>query len=182
MKINKKIAQQYFEEDTNWAVNAVNNLVKVGLNQNQFDALVSLVFNIGETNFRNSTLLRKLNAGDYEGAADEFPRWKYQNKKVLRGLVRRRAEEMELFLEPSDELPANNFLVENGTNGILKPLTKSKEVLGGSVAAVTGVLSTIGSLTPELQDKAFSVLSVALVAFGVYIVYNRYKARSRGER
>jgi len=185
MEINREMAQHYFEEDVKWAVDAVNREVKVGLNQNQFDALVSFVFNIGETNFKKSTLLKKLNAGDYNGAANEFPKWKYQNKVVLRGLVRRRAEEMEVFLNPVDGQPSRNFLAENDTNGILKPLNQSKEILsgaGGMVAGATGLVGSVATLAPELQGYVLVGLSVALVAFGAYVVYNRVQARNKGER
>ncbi len=68
------------------------------LNQPQFDALVSFTFNVGQQAFRDSTLLKKLQAGDIEGAAAEFPRWKYAGGKVLRGLERRREAEREMFL------------------------------------------------------------------------------------
>lgn len=182
MKINRDTAQKYFEEDVKWAVDAVNRLVKVGLTQNQFDALVSLTFNIGETAFGRSTLLKKLNAGDYDGAADEFPKWKYQSGKVLKGLVRRRSEEMEYFLTPSVNEPSPNFLAENGANGTLKSLSKSKEIIAGVGAAVTGVFGGLATLTPEVQDKLSTALIVALVGFGLYVVYNRISARSRGER
>lgn len=80
----------------------VNRAVKVKLTQNQFDALVSLVYNIGPTNFNTSTLLRKLNASDYVGAADQFLVWNKGrvNGKltVINGLTNRRHEERELFL------------------------------------------------------------------------------------
>ena len=80
----------------------VNKAVKVKLTQNQFDALVSLVYNIGPTNFNNSTLLRKLNASDYAGAADQFLVWnkgRVDGKLVvINGLVNRRKAERELFL------------------------------------------------------------------------------------
>lgn len=80
----------------------VNRLVKVELTQNQFDALVSLVYNIGPTNFSTSTLLRKLNASDYLGAADQFPVWNKgrvgRKLVVINGLTNRRREERELFL------------------------------------------------------------------------------------
>lgn len=93
-------AEQWLREDCAEAESAVGTLVKAPINQNQFDALVSLVFNIGGGNFASSTLLRKLNAGDYAGAADEFPRWNKQAGVVLGGLVKRRARERELFLTP----------------------------------------------------------------------------------
>jgi len=63
----------------------------------QFDALVSFAYNVGIGNLKSSTLLRKLNAGDYDGAALEFHRWKRSNGRVLPGLVRRRAAEALLF-------------------------------------------------------------------------------------
>lgn len=76
---------------------AVTRAVKVPLNENQFAALVSFTYNLGAGNLNQSTLLRKLNAGDYDGAAGEFARWNKAGGKVLNGLVRRRAAERALF-------------------------------------------------------------------------------------
>ncbi|MBT1890053.1 lysozyme [Enterobacter roggenkampii] len=76
----------------------VSRLVKVGLTQGQFDALVSFTYNLGARSLSTSTLQRKLNAGDYAGAADEFLRWNKAGGKVLNGLTRRREAERALFL------------------------------------------------------------------------------------
>lgn len=76
----------------------VAGLVKVAVNQNQFDALVDFAYNLGVKALEGSTLLKKLNAGDYAGAADEFPKWNKAGGKVLNGLVKRRAAERSLFL------------------------------------------------------------------------------------
>ena len=76
---------------------AVTRALEVTVNKNQFDALVSFTYNLGGGALRKSTLLRKLNAGDTEGAAMEFRRWTRAGGKVLRGLVRRRKAEEELF-------------------------------------------------------------------------------------
>ncbi|CAM7885783.1 lysozyme [Enterobacter hormaechei] len=76
----------------------VSRLVKVGLTQGQFDALVSFTYNLGARSLSTSTLLRKINAGDYAGAADEFLRWNKAGGKVLNGLTRRREAERALFL------------------------------------------------------------------------------------
>ena len=76
---------------------AVLDAVKVPLTQGQFDALVSLAYNIGSGALRSSTLLRVLNAGDYEGAADQFLRWNRGGGRVLPGLTRRREAERKLF-------------------------------------------------------------------------------------
>lgn len=77
---------------------AVNKLVKAVINQNQFDALVSFVYNVGAAAFEQSTLLKVLNAGDYEGAAQQFLRWNKAGGKVVEGLTNRRKDEMALFM------------------------------------------------------------------------------------
>jgi len=76
----------------------VSRLVKVGLTQGQFDALVSFTYSLGARSLSTSTLLLKLNAGDYAAAADEFLRWNKAGGKVLNGLTRRREAERALFL------------------------------------------------------------------------------------
>ena len=81
----------------------IRRYAQVPLTQRQFDALVSWAYNVGLEAARTSTLMRKLNTGDYEGAADELPRWNRAGGRVLRGLTRRRAEERALFLS---EVPA----------------------------------------------------------------------------
>ena len=92
-------AHEYLAHDMIEFEKTVNDSVKVPLSQNQFDALVSLAYNIGSTGFKNSTLLKKLNAKDFTGAADQFLVWNRGGGKVLKGLVRRREAERALFLK-----------------------------------------------------------------------------------
>ena len=92
-------AHEYLAHDMIEFEKTVNDSVKVPLSQNQFDALVSIAYNIGSTAFKNSTLLKKLNAKDYAGAADQFLVWNKGGGKVLKGLVRRRDAERALFLK-----------------------------------------------------------------------------------
>lgn len=103
LKVGTRYSRQQCEGllkmDTITAQQAIQDLVRVPLTQNQYDALTSLVFNIGRAAFARSSLLRKLNAGDYQGAADEFPRWVYARGKKLNGLVNRRMAERDLFLK-----------------------------------------------------------------------------------
>ncbi|WP_076593988.1 lysozyme [Herminiimonas arsenitoxidans] len=111
VEIDEITADKLLAQDNLRFENGIKRLVKVELTQNEFDALVSLTLNIGlgkadgvPGDFADSTLLRKLNAGDKKGAANEFPRWnKYRDPscgclKVARGLVARREDERALFL------------------------------------------------------------------------------------
>jgi GH24 family phage-related lysozyme (muramidase) len=86
--------------------------VKVDLNPHQLGALTSLVYNAGTAAIRNSTLIKKLNAGDYLGASQEFLRWNKANSGgalvVFPGLTKRRAAEQQLFLTPHKEVASNN--------------------------------------------------------------------------
>ncbi|SEO34068.1 lysozyme [Acinetobacter sp. yr461] len=91
-------AKTYMQHDLKIFEHAVNSSVKVPLKQNQFDALVSLTYNIGVGAFKHSTLLKKLNSGDYKEAANQFDVWVNAGGKRLQGLVNRRAMEKKLFL------------------------------------------------------------------------------------
>ena len=84
---------------------AVNRRVKVKLNQNQFDALVSFTYNCGEGNLAKSTLLKRVNAGDFAGAARQFAAWNKGGGRVLNGLTRRRTAEANLFKAPIRPTP-----------------------------------------------------------------------------
>ena len=90
-------ATEWLREDLRFAEAAVDHLVKVALDQHQFDALVSFTFNVGQGAFGQSTMLRLLNAGDVAGAAKQFGRWNMAGSRVLPGLTRRRAAEAKLF-------------------------------------------------------------------------------------
>lgn len=100
-RLTEAQAFDLFRSDARRFIDAVAAAVAVPLTQNQFDALVSFAFNVGEGAFRGSTLLKKLNAGDYSGAAAEFAKWNKARGRVLKGLVRRRKEEAELFMRAS---------------------------------------------------------------------------------
>lgn len=101
MKIDEKEAERLLWQDTESAQQTVSSFVTARINQNEYDALVSFVFNIGPTAFVNSTLLRLLNKGaDRKVVAAEFARWvKAGSDAPVPGLVRRREEEKKLFLE-----------------------------------------------------------------------------------
>lgn len=96
--ITQEQAEDFLEEDIHEFELAIQRLVHVNLTQNQFDALVSFTFNLGIGSLKQSTLLKKLNAGDITGAANEFNRWTYAGGKKLTGLVKRRSAERLMFI------------------------------------------------------------------------------------
>jgi lysozyme len=96
--ISLEQAEEILRFDLRRFERGVTGLVKVPLNDNQFAALVSFAFNLGVGALGRSTLLKKLNAGDYKGAYLEFGKWTRAGGRVLPGLVRRRAAEAQLFL------------------------------------------------------------------------------------
>lgn len=96
-EISEPFASELLEKVLNDFATKVDNIIKVSLNQNQFDALVSFTYNIGIGAFTKSTLLTKLNNADFQGASNEFIRWNKANGKVLKGLTNRRLDEQKLF-------------------------------------------------------------------------------------
>lgn len=98
MTITTEQAERRLQNDVARFEPELENLVKVPLSQNQWDALMSFVYNLGLANLASSTLLKLLNAGDYARAADQFPRWNKAGGKELPGLTKRRAAEQALFL------------------------------------------------------------------------------------
>ncbi len=116
-------AEQLLEEDLAGAGTAVERLVKVPLKDNQYAALVSFVFNLGAGSLGSSTLLKKLNAGNYDDVPAEMAKWvkatdpKTKEKRTLAGLVRRRAAEGELWLSADKSKFVN-------TSGMPQAVTK----------------------------------------------------------
>ncbi|MGA7156034.1 MAG: lysozyme [Acidobacteriaceae bacterium] len=95
--INDEEAEMLLRADLAEAITWVNRKITAKVSQNQFDALVDFCFNAGRGNFVQSTLLRKVNAEDFAGAAAQFGLWVHAGGEVVPGLVRRRAAEAEMF-------------------------------------------------------------------------------------
>ena len=90
-------ADLWLMQDTQTAVNDVNRLVNTPLTQNEFDALCDFVYNVGGGNFAESTMLKLINAGNLEAAAEEFTRWDHAGGVIVAGLLRRRVAEQQEF-------------------------------------------------------------------------------------
>lgn len=183
---------------------AVNKNVKVSINQNQFDALVSFTYNVGVGALKQSTALKKLNAGDYAGAADALTMWTKCNGKVLAGLVRRRNAERELFLTPVAESKSTdtNLLRKGDTGEEIKLLQHRLNLVGSQLTedGIWGVqtdqavrnfqykasLTVDGIVGPKTQEALIreAILSRA-AELGAYMVKHKwhykdttYKAKS----
>jgi lysozyme len=102
MTITEADAEALLRADLATAVACVNRAVNVSINQHQFDALVDFCFNAGRGSLLPSTLLRKVNAGDFEGAAAQFGLWVHAGGRVVSGLVRRRKAEAALFARSAE--------------------------------------------------------------------------------
>lgn len=106
MIITESKAEEWLARDIAYFENKVSELVKIPLRQNEFDALISFTYNLGEGNLKKSTLLKKLNNVSYTNpllmaeVADEFLKWNKAGGKVLAGLTKRRMAEREMFLRP----------------------------------------------------------------------------------
>lgn len=134
LRITKEQALDYLRYDIQWAEKAVNDNVKVKLNQNQFDALVSFTFNVGAGAFRRSTLLRKLNAGGYDDVPGELMKWVKNDGKVMKGLVKRRTIEAAHFQRPIDEGAGGDA----PTGGVSEVPTAPKDGSGMPAGAAIG--------------------------------------------
>jgi len=96
--ITKKQGEYLLQREVRHSETAIRRLIKAELTENMFSSLCSFIYNVGSGNFQKSTLRMKLNRGQYESAADEFPKWRKAGGRVVKGLVRRRKQERELFL------------------------------------------------------------------------------------
>jgi len=97
-RINEEQGTALLRRELRHVEKAIGRLITAELNENMFSSLCSFTFNVGTGNLQRSTLRMKLNRGFYEDASEEFPKWRRANGKILKGLVRRRQSERELFL------------------------------------------------------------------------------------
>ena len=94
--------EEFLRTDLEKTEKVIARLIKVGLNSNEFSSLCSFCYNVGSGNLHMSTLRSKLNRGDRDGAANEFPKWRRAGGRILAGLVRRREMERQLFVSERD--------------------------------------------------------------------------------
>lgn len=150
-------AEAALEYDLNETAAKVDELVKVELSDNQFGALVSFAFNVGTTAFAKSTLLRKLNKGDYAAVPAELARWTFNDGKPMKGLVNRRAAEAGLWAK-------GEYVSSKGVNAekSAPPIIDKETVSWGA-----GILATLGTVFSGTGPIQWALAVVIIAAFGV---------------
>ncbi len=178
--ITKAEAEKLLRQDLSWAEKAVKKAVKVKLTQGQFDALVSFTFNVGAGAFGRSTLLKKLNKGDYKAVPTELARWNRGGGRVLAGLVKRRAIEGEMW-GIKGNMPQ---IVDEPIN---KPLTKSRTLAGIATAAtgeaVQQAAQEISFIGDMLNIEHLKIAGSALIILGLsFAAYARFDDWQKGRK
>lgn len=160
--VTKQEALARFDNDLIRFENAVDRLVKVPLSQNQFDALVSFTFNVGEGALAKSTLLKRLNRGEYAAVPAELMKWTRGGGKELPGLVRRRRAEAAMWRGVDDKSAPDidESRIEPDAPKPKKTMAKSKE---GNAAIVTGgaaAVSAAAEVSRQVKETGDSLTSV----------------------
>lgn len=150
MEITNAQAMKILANDLVKFEDGVDSAVKVPLKQNQFDALVSFAFNVGLGALAKSTLLRKLNAGQYDAVPAELMKWTKAGGKELPGLVRRRRAEAALWRGVDDSKAIKqDARVEPDAPKPSKTMAQSKE---GNAAMLTGGAATLSAVNDAAQQ------------------------------
>lgn len=188
MSIDEAQAEQFLREDLdNIAVPAIRKLIKVEITQPKMDALCSFIFNVGEANFASSTLLKKINANDFDGAAAEFAKWNkatVDGKKVsLPGLTRRRTAEAALFCMDAPIGDDGVIQAQKVEATAPKPLTQSKTMAGATLAGgavfLTDAASQVQPYVGYHDYVKYIFLGLSLLGVAI-VVYSRWKDRQQG--
>lgn len=169
MTITQAQAEDLFDQDVGKAAAVVERNVKVDLNDNQFGALTAFVHNIGPTQFNSSTLLKKLNAGDYDAVPSELMKWVKSKGKRMQGLVNRRSAEAGLW--------AKGSFVQSAGSPVDKqraPLINGKVVSTGTAFLSAGGLQLVPHDGPIAYALAAVLVIACLVGGGLY-VWDRVK-------
>lgn len=169
-KITVSQANQLLEKSLTKYEDCVNNTVKVGLLQSQFDALVSFCYNIGEGAFKKSTLVKQLNKGKYDEVPLELMKWVKAGGKRSQGLVNRRTKEAALWSEDeweNDEEPQSREPV-----GRESPTVVNKENISFASGIVATAAAPLASGAPPIQWAIAGIMVIGF-AVGLFLFFKR---------
>lgn len=197
-QIDTAQGEALLSEDLADARKAIYNHVKAPLQQGQYDALCSFIYNVGTGNFQRSTLLKKLNAGDVDGAGMEFRRWIYSKGKRLKGLEIRRTAEAALFdgstaygLIDIDAMARDaGEMLRLGAGvrpdaveerGIQKPAHKSKTIQASALGLSGAAVSAMASMVEAMDWRVQLLTSAWMGACALFLIWNRLREHREGE-
>lgn len=172
LKVTEKQAEEILAQDLNQYEKAVDAGVNVTLSDNQFSALVSFTYNVGIGAFRKSTLLKKLNKGDYDAVPTEMMKWVNAGGKRVQGLVNRRAAEAGLWVKGNYVSSGYQTSQTAKNNPLWKP-----EVLGPVIGAASG-LTGFATGTGPFQWALAGVM-IAAAGTGIWFFIARLREQSR---
>lgn len=192
-------AEELLSKDIASAESYVASMVHHPLNDNQFSALVSFVFNLGPGALARSQLLKSLNAGQINRASNQFMRWVYAGGKKLPGLVTRRRAEQTLFLTPTTETvgekdtqftegPEEPEVMDEQTpptqsSTFIAPTVSNKPSIWNSIwARVTMVIGSIGMFIYDNKLILVAVVVVIVIGSLAYYLYTNRKRKRRKPR
>lgn len=196
-KCTPEEAEDWLRLDLEETENYVKSVVQVPLTQHQFDALVSLTFNMGIGNLMKSDVLRMLNRGNYAGAMRQFARHNTAKGKVERGLIRRRAAEMALFNLPdealadkspvSPPLPPESVGVKpddkpsDATPTPLRDMIMHSKTVQALLAAFVSLTATVAQLLAPLKENPMAAVVIGLALGGIgFALIRQYYDTKRG--
>lgn len=168
LRIDQARADSLLRRDLDQFEAAVDRLVKVDLNDNQFAALVSFAFNCGVGNFQGSTLLKKLNAGNFAAVPTELMKWTKSKGKQMQGLVNRRSAEAGLWAKGS-------FVQSSGSvaDPVKAPLVSQNALATGTALISGGALQYVPQTGPLAYALATVIVGAAAFLLWKYIQKRR---------
>jgi lysozyme len=196
MKITRKEAEVILARDVRMFASAISAHIRKPLTDGQFSALVSFAYNVGVENFRKSSVLRAVNAGDFAAVPRRLSLWVRSRGRVLPGLINRRAAEAACFAEATplpDPLSADASAAavsdERDVRAIEplpgKSLLRSSTALAALVSGLFGVASSLASglsdLAERLSAPAFAVLSALIILAATIWILRERRLKSREE-
>lgn len=154
MVISKENAEEILKRDMVQYEDGVRKLVTIGITQGQFDALVSFAYNVGVWRLGQSTLLKKVNAGNFDNVPAEFMKWTRGGGKELAGLVRRRRAEVKLWrgMDTSKPIHHDESRTDPDQPKASKSIMQSKEANGAVIAGSAGAIAVVQEVMPIIKD------------------------------
>lgn len=180
MTITKAEGEAILKRDLKKYEQAVSDAVRVDLNQEQFDALVSFTYNVGPGNWRKSSVLRMVNAGRFDAVPARLMLWNKAGGKVLRGLTRRRAAEGELFMSSNKENRLASAELPDVPRG--KSPTQSTTNIAAGMSAVAGVTAAgreIVDNTNTMMQAAPWIVTCLVIVGATWWIWRERNRKSR---